>query len=122
MARNSKVLYYTVPDYADTLLIPIEANQDNETAREKALDRILEIIESEEDTTLTQNSFPDGLGTDKLVLVEPPESKDSGKKRKSKKDFDRELQPVEIAAAEVAKFSMLNCKKSNRRLYLITNL
>ena len=115
MARNSKVLYYTVPDYADTLLVPIEASQDSEAAREKALDRILEIIESEEDTTLTQNSFPDGLGIDKLVLVEPPESKDSGKKRKSKKEFDRELQPIEIAAAEVAKFSMLRVELQKKQ-------
>ena len=115
MAKNSKVLYYTVPDYADTLIVPIEASQDNEAAREKALDRILQMIDSEEDATLTQDSFPDGLGTDKLVLVDPPQSKETGKKRRSKKEFDRELQPIEVAAAEVAKFSMLRVELQKKQ-------
>ncbi len=107
MPRRKKVIYYTHPDYADTLLIPIESRSDTTEAREQALEEIMRRMDDESDTTITPDSFSDGLGLDQLVIVEPPQSQKTTGKRKSRKGLDRELQPVEIAAQEIAQFSLL---------------
>ncbi|MGB3240622.1 MAG: hypothetical protein WBB29_20205 [Geitlerinemataceae cyanobacterium] len=107
MPRKKKVIYYTVPEYADTLLIAIEARQDSPEAREQALEAILAKMDDENDTTLDAESFADGLGIDRLVVVESPESEVGKSPRKSKQTIDRELEPIEVAAAEIAQFSLL---------------
>ncbi|MGB6167437.1 MAG: hypothetical protein WBF52_07610, partial [Geitlerinemataceae cyanobacterium] len=92
MPRKKKVIYYTVPEYADTLLIAIEARQDSPEAREQALEAILATMDDENDTTLDAESFADGLGIDRLVVVESPESEVGKSPRKSKQTIDRELE------------------------------
>jgi hypothetical protein len=104
MPRRKSVIYYTVPEYADRLLIPVEAREDSPEAREQALDAILAKMDDEGDTTLTTESFADGLGVDRLVVVEAHQSGAAKEPRKSK--LDRELDPIEIAAAEIAQFSL----------------
>jgi hypothetical protein len=105
MPRKKSVIYYTVPEYADRLLIAIEAKEDSQEAREQALDAILAKMDDESDTTLNLESFADGLGIDRLVVVEAPSSGTPKEPRKSK--LDRELEPIEIAAAEIAQFSLI---------------
>jgi hypothetical protein len=100
-------LYYTVPEYANTLLVEVEGTQDTEATREKALDEIMRRMEDENDTTLTPDSFANGLGSEQLVLVEAPNTGKTSKKRKSKREPDREPEPIEIAASELAQFSLL---------------
>lgn len=106
MPRRKKVIYYTVPEYADTLLVPVESTRDTEQAREQAIEELFRMMEDDNETLLSEDSFPDGVGVDRLVLVEPPPSTSrNGKKRQSK--TTRELTPVEEAAADIARFSML---------------
>lgn len=100
-------LYYTVAEYANTLLVEVEGTQDTEATREKALDEIMRRMEDENDTTLTPDSFANGLGSEQLVLVEAPNTSKTSKKRKSKREPDRELEPIEVAASELAQFSLL---------------
>jgi hypothetical protein len=107
MARKKKVIYYTVPEYADTLLIEVEARQDSQEAREQALEAILAKMDDEGDSTLDAESFADGLGIDRLVVVESPDTEVSSSARKSKLAIDRELEPIEVAAAEIARFSLV---------------
>ncbi|WP_139240786.1 hypothetical protein [Geitlerinema sp. PCC 9228] len=64
-------------------------------------------MEDENDTTLTPDSFANGLGSEQLVLVEAPNTSKTSKKRKSKREPDRELEPIEVAASELAQFSLL---------------
>ncbi|RMG06378.1 MAG: hypothetical protein D6728_18825 [Cyanobacteria bacterium J055] len=96
-----------MPEYADTLLIPIEARQDSQEAQEQALEAILAKMDDDSDTTLDADSFADGLGTDRLVVVEAPDSDGEKTSRKSKQTIDRELEPIEVAAAEIARFSLV---------------
>jgi hypothetical protein len=105
MPRKKSVIYYTVPEYADRLLIEIEAKEDSQEAREQALDAILAKMDDDSDATLSTESFADGLGIDRLVVVEAPSSTANKEPRKSK--LDRQLEPIEIAAAEIAQFSLI---------------
>jgi hypothetical protein len=107
MPRKKKVIYYTVPEYADTLLIEVEARQDSQEAREQALEAILAKMDDESDSTLDAESFADGLGIDRLVVVESPDSDGEKTSRKSKQTIERELEPIEVAAAEIARFSLV---------------
>lgn len=107
MARKKKVIYYTVPEYADTLLIEVEARQDSPEAREQALEAILAKMDDDSDSTLDAESFADGLGIDRLVVVETPDSEVSQSTRKPKSAIERELEPIEVAAAEIARFSLV---------------
>lgn len=107
MPRKKKVIYYTVPEYADTLLIEVEAREDSQDAREQALEAILAKMDDDSDTTLSSESFADGLGIDRLVVVETPDSDGDKASRKAKQTIDRPLEPIEVAAAEIARFSLV---------------
>jgi len=92
MARKKKSIQYTVKDHPG-LLIEVESPQDNEVSRQKALDDIRRRIDEEDE--LSEDSFPDGLGIDDLILVDAPKST----------SVSRELQPVELAAKKIAQLA-----------------
>ncbi len=92
MGRKKKTIQYTVKDHPG-LLLEVESPQDSEAARQKALDEIIKRIEEDE---LSQDSFPNGLGIDDLILVDLPRFTSS---------LNRELQPVELAAKKIAQLA-----------------
>lgn len=95
MGRKKKTIQYTVKDHPG-LLIEVESPQDSDAARQKALDEIIRRIEEEEEE-LSQDSFPNGLGIDDLILVDSPRSITASP--------NRELQPVELAAKKIAQLA-----------------
>lgn len=100
MARTKKRIQYTVKDYPGSI-IEVESPKDDENARNLALEEILRRIDDESDLTFSADSFQDGLSIEDLIFVEPSRSNDK------KPSTDRELQPIEVAAKEVAQFSLL---------------
>lgn len=102
MSRGKNMIYYTVPEHADTLLIPIKSKTDNDKARNKAVDEILRRMNDEDDDSLDPDSFSDGLDSSRLVVVEPPEAL-------AAPEADKESGPdsIEVAAADLARFSLV---------------
>ncbi len=92
MGRKKKTVQYTVKDHPG-LLIEVESPQDNEISRQRALDEVRRRIDEEDE--LGEDSFPDGLGIDDLILVDYPKFS----------SVNRELQPLEIAAKKIAQLA-----------------
>lgn len=64
---------YTTKDLKELgLVIEIPGRADTEKTRNKAIEEIQRRMEDPEDTTLTPESFADGLSTEDLIVVEPP--------------------------------------------------
>lgn len=101
-AKKSKMIYYTVPEHADSLLVEVDGRKDTAAAREKALRKILTIMENDDDDTLKPESFPNGLSPDQLVVVDPPDGQLDG--------AGEGLAAIEVAAAEIAQFGMMRVK------------
>ena len=101
MARTKTRIQYTLKDYPGTI-IEIESTKDDEKARKLALEEIMRRVDDENDNTFNSESFADGLSVDDLIFVEPTKNNE----RKSP-SIDRELEPLELAAKEIAQFALL---------------
>jgi hypothetical protein len=109
MARSKARIQYTLKDYPG-ILIDVENPRDDEKGRNLAIQEILRRVDDENDPTFTGESFADGLSIDDLIFVEPTTNND---KKANQSDYSadrprqRTLEPVEIAAKEIAQFSLL---------------
>ena len=65
-------LQYTTTDLKELgLFVEVPGRTDNEKTRQKALEEIQRRMDDPEDTSLTPESFADGLSADDLIVVEP---------------------------------------------------
>lgn len=66
-------LQYTTKDLRELgLFVEVPGRSDTEKSRNKALEEIQRRMDNPEDTTLSRESFADGLSADDLILVESP--------------------------------------------------
>ena len=71
-------LQYTTKDLKELgLFVEVPGRTDNEKTRQKALEEIQRRMDDPEDTSLSPESFADGLSADDLIVVEPPELEQS---------------------------------------------
>ena len=76
MARAT--VQYTTKDLRELgLFVEVPGRADNEKSRKKALEEIQRRMDDPEDTTLTPESFADGLSAEDLIVVEPPATEQS---------------------------------------------
>lgn len=69
---------YTTKDLRELgLFVEVPGRADNEKSRKKALEEIQRRMDDPEDTTLTPESFADGLSAEDLIVVEPPATEQS---------------------------------------------
>ncbi len=101
MARTKTRIQYTLKDYPGTI-IEVESTKDDEKARDLALQEILKRVDDENENTFNSESFADGLSVDDLIFVE--QTKNNDRKIAS---GERELEPLELAAKEIAQFALL---------------
>src|SRR5689334_995362 len=117
MGRKKKSIQYTLKDHPG-IIIEVDNGEDNEAARQKALDEVMKRVEAEE---LSLDDFPNGLSVDDLIFVDAPAKAKAAKS-------DEELQPMEKAAKEVAQFALMkvalqkNQEAAQQFLDLITAL
>lgn len=71
MARAT--VQYTTKDLKELgLFVEVSGRSDSEKTRKKALEEIQRRMDDPEDTSLSPDSFADGLSADDLIVVEPP--------------------------------------------------
>ncbi|HBB35507.1 MAG TPA: hypothetical protein DDZ80_17425 [Cyanobacteria bacterium UBA8803] len=64
---------YTTRDLRELgLFVEVPGKTDNERTRQKAIEEIQRRMDDPEDSTLSADSFADGLSIDDLIVVEPP--------------------------------------------------
>ena len=64
---------YTTKDLRELgLFVEVPGRADNEKSRKKALAEIQRRMDDPEDTTLTPESFADGLSSEDLIGLKPP--------------------------------------------------
>jgi hypothetical protein len=69
---------YTTKDLRELgLFVEVPGRADNEKTRQKALEEIQRRMDDPEDTSLSADSFADGLSADDLIFVEPPSTEQS---------------------------------------------
>lgn len=69
---------YTTKDLRELgLFVEVPGRADNEKTRQKALEEIQRRMDDPEDTSLSAESFADGLSADDLIFVEPPATEQS---------------------------------------------
>lgn len=71
-------VHYTTKDLRELgLFVEVPGRADNEKTRQKALEEIQRRMDDPEDTSLSADSFADGLSADDLIFVEPPSTEQS---------------------------------------------
>jgi hypothetical protein len=69
---------YTTKDLKELgLFIEVPGRADNEKTRQKAIEEIQRRMDDPEDSSLTPESFADGLSAEDLIVVEPPPTEQS---------------------------------------------
>ena len=72
---SKATISYTTRDLKELgFFVEVPGRTDNDKTRKKALEEIQRRMEDPEDTTLSEESFANGLSAEDLVVVEPPEA------------------------------------------------